>query len=443
MVDAKEGGFLFIDAPGGTGKTYLANMALANIRSREMIALAVASSGIAAQLLPNGRTAHSTFKIPLNLMTTEKPTCNIKRGSATAALLANCTAVFWDEATMINKTALDAVDRTMRDIRKSDRLFGGILFILSGDFRQTLPIIRCGTRANEIRACIKSSHLWDHVETYSLRKNMRVHLFNDTNAAKFSDVLLQLGEGRIPYDELDTHKITIPHDLATTLTTLDQLIAKVYDKLHEKFDDTQWLMERAILAPLNQSVYEINNVLLYKFPGDIKIYRSIDSVKDEGSAVAYPTEFLNSLNPAGIPLHRLALKVGIPVMVIRNLAPGIANGTRLIIKRMLTKCFETVIATGPRKGQIFIVPMISLTPNDTGLPFEFTRRQFPVKLCLSITINKSQGQTLKAVGLHLEEPCFSHGQFYVGCSRVSTNNNLYISTANNSTKNVVYKEVLS
>ena len=270
-----------------------------------------------------------------------------------------------------------------------------------------------------------------------------VHLFNDTNAAKFSDILLQLGEGRIPYDELDTHKITIPHDLATTLTTLDQLIAKVYDKLHEKFDDTQWLMERAILAPLNQSVYEINNILLYKFPGDIKIYRSIDSVKDEGSAVAYPTEFLNSFNPAGIPLHRLALKVGIPVMVIRNLAPGIANGTRLIIKRMLTKCLETVIATGPRKGQIFIVPMISLTPNDTGLPFEFTRQQFPVKLCLSITINKSQGQTLKAVGLHLEEPCFSHGQFYVGCSRVSTNNNLYISTANNSTKNVVYKEVLS
>ena len=105
-VDNEDGDFLFIDAPGGTGKTYLINIALAKLRSEWKVALAVASTGIAAQLLANGRTAHSTFKIPLNLHTNETPTCSIKANSATAGLLRDCNAIFWDEATMIDKKLL-------------------------------------------------------------------------------------------------------------------------------------------------------------------------------------------------------------------------------------------------------------------------------------------------------------------------------------------------
>ena len=108
----------------------------------------------------------------------------------------------------------------------------------------------------------------------------------------------------------------------------------------------------------------------------------------------------------------------------------------------MNRCLETLIATGPKAGQQLFLPMISLTPNDSGLPFDFTRLQFPVKPCMAMTINKAQGQTLKVAGLHLSQPCFSHGQFYVGCSRVSEKNCLHILCENEQTKNVVYKEVL-
>lgn len=80
-VENKNGGIIFLDAPGGTGKTFLLNLILAQIRSRNEIAVAVASSGIASTLLDGGRTAHSALKLPLNLNQTETPTCNIKKNS--------------------------------------------------------------------------------------------------------------------------------------------------------------------------------------------------------------------------------------------------------------------------------------------------------------------------------------------------------------------------
>ena len=132
-------------------------------------------------------------------------------------------------------------------------------------------------------------------------------------------------------------------------------------------------MEQAILAPLNESANDINSKLLRQFPGEAKAYLSIDSVNDVDEATLYPVEFLNFLQPAGLPPHRLDLKVGMPLMVVRNLALGISNGTRLILKKMMEKCLETVVATGPQKGQQLFLPMLSITPSDTSLPFQFTR----------------------------------------------------------------------
>lgn len=85
-VVGKSGGILFLDAPGGTGKTFLLNLVLAKIRSQKKIAFAVASSGIAATLLDGGRTAHSALKLPLNYNFTDTPTCNIGRKSGIISL---------------------------------------------------------------------------------------------------------------------------------------------------------------------------------------------------------------------------------------------------------------------------------------------------------------------------------------------------------------------
>jgi hypothetical protein len=79
-INRKAGGIIFLDAPGGTGKTFVINLLLAKIRQQSKIAIAVASSGIAATLLHGGRTAHSTLKLPLNLTQCEAPLCNISKG---------------------------------------------------------------------------------------------------------------------------------------------------------------------------------------------------------------------------------------------------------------------------------------------------------------------------------------------------------------------------
>jgi hypothetical protein len=112
-ITSQSGGFYFIDAPGGTGKTFLISLILANIRSQIHIALAVASSGIAATLLDGGRTAHSALKLPLNMQIIEAPTCNISKTSGMATVLQKCQLIIWDECTMAHKKSLEALNRTL------------------------------------------------------------------------------------------------------------------------------------------------------------------------------------------------------------------------------------------------------------------------------------------------------------------------------------------
>lgn len=83
----KSGGIYFLDAPGGTGKTFLISLLSAKIRSQNEVALALASSGIAATLLESRRTAHSPLKLPLNMQINETPVCNIAKNRAMAKIL--------------------------------------------------------------------------------------------------------------------------------------------------------------------------------------------------------------------------------------------------------------------------------------------------------------------------------------------------------------------
>ncbi|KAJ2941595.1 hypothetical protein O0L34_g14649 [Tuta absoluta] len=143
-VSLNEGKLFHLDAPGGTGKTFLTSAILAEITRQGKIALAVASSGIAATLLPGGKTAHTTFKIPINLDINESPVCAVSRNSDKARIFEDCCLIVWDECTMANKKAVEAVDRTLRDIRRDNRAMGHVTVLFSGDFRQTLPVVTRG-----------------------------------------------------------------------------------------------------------------------------------------------------------------------------------------------------------------------------------------------------------------------------------------------------------
>lgn len=438
-VNNNLGGLYFLDAPGGTGKTFLITMILATIRSQQNIALAIASSGIAATLLDGGRTAHSALKLPLNVHVIESPTCNISRNSAMAKVLRQTPIILWDECPMAHKKSLEALNRTMQDLRGNQRLFGGALILLSGDFRQTLPVIPRSTPADEINACLKSSVLWRHVQKLTLKINMRVRMQNDPSALEFSKQLLQLGNGKLQIDAAGL--IQLPTNFCTISQSKEQLINSVFPNILQHYKNHDWLRERAILAPKNTHVNEINFHIQEKLPGAVTTYKSVDNVMNQDEAVNYPIEFLNSLDPPGMPPHSLHLKVGSSVILLRNInPPKLCNGTRLAIKKLMPNLIEATILTGKAKGEDVLIPRIPMIPTD--MPFEFKRLQYPLRLSFAMSINKAQGQTLQVCGVNLEEPCFSHGQLYVACSRVGSPKNLFIHCENGKTKNIVYSNVL-
>ncbi|UYV80385.1 hypothetical protein LAZ67_19000038 [Cordylochernes scorpioides] len=392
-ISDQRGGLYFLDAPEGTGKTFLINLILATIRSRNEIAVAIDSSGIAATLLDGGRTAHSALKLPLNLHTIETPTCNISKNSGMGKVLQTCKLIIWDECTMAHKKGLEALDRTLKDLRANGNSFGGALILLSGDFRQTLPVIPRSTPADELNACLKSSVLWPQVKKLMLKTNMRVHLQNDASAERFAKQLLNIGNGKMTIDPT-SQCITLPTSFCTLTSSKEELIQKVFPNIAQNYRNLQWLSERAILAAKNIDVNDINFCVQNWVPGEERTYTSIDTVLNEDEAVNYPTEFLNCLDLPGFPLHVLQLKTGVPIILLRNInPPKLCNGTRLSVKTMMNNIIEATILNGKFKGQDVLLPRIPLFPPD--LPFEFKRLQFPVRTAFSMTINKAQGQSLK------------------------------------------------
>ena len=257
---------VFLDAPGGTGKTFVINSILKRARSQGKIAIATATSGIAATLLDNGQTLHSAFKIPIDSHLQQHPTGKISRGSALARKIQQCRLIVVDEAPMAHKSNYEALNLTLRDLCDPDRPMGGIPMLLCGDFRQLLPVVKGGTRSNIVNASLKKSHLWHHITVRHLTINMRAFITGNDGAMAFSDLLLTIGNGTI--ESSDGHDmINIPSEIGHFVNSLDELMNSVYPDLETNGLNSEWLSQRAILSPLNKTVVTLNNCLLDKFPG--------------------------------------------------------------------------------------------------------------------------------------------------------------------------------
>ena len=169
--------------------------------------------------------------------------------------------------------------------------------------------------------------------------------------------------------------------------------------------------------------------MLRKIKSNEVVYYSIDTARHKGTdetyihtELKYPTEYLHSLKFPGFPVHKLSLRIGAIVMLIRNLSirDGLCNGTRLQIVELFKYNIKAKIITGGKKNSYVFIPKIILDTGDfTTLPFTLHRRQFPIVLAFAMTINKSQGQSFESVGIYIPRPLFSHGQLDLICSSFS------------------------
>ena len=268
----------------------------------------------------------------------------------------------------------------------------------------------------------------------------------------FAKWQLEVGQGK--HTDSEGSIITVPEHMKCRENTVDCLIDTIYPGISSGNLSADYFSERTILSSLNVDVDSLNDLVLSKFPGPSRVFHSADFIPTseqsggEDPMLNYPVEYLNQINCSGLPLAKLELKKGCPVMILRNLnaAQGVCNGSRGILTNWGNRVLEVQLLTGEHAGQKVFIPRIGCQPTEDQVAFKFTRKQFPVRLCFSMTINKSQGQSVKHVGLDLRSPVFTHGQFYVGVSRVTSRENIKViwdeKESRAVTKNIVYDEVL-
>ncbi|KAM3284571.1 hypothetical protein P3S67_023370 [Capsicum chacoense] len=298
-VNENKGEFFFLYGFGGIGKAFIWKTLSTFIRSKGDIVLTIASNGIASVLLPSGRTTHSRFLVPLNVM--EDSTCNIKQ----------------------------ALDKTLRDIlgfkdsSNSQRPFRGKTVVLGGDFRQLLPVIPKGTRKDIVNATLNYSYLWPHCQLLTLTKNMRLqgtetgtHL---DELRDFSNCILDVGDSRIgsSFDRIE--KVRIPNDLLIneSINTISSIVESTYSDFISCCNDLGYLQQRTILASTLDMVESINQYMISLNHNLEKLYLSSDKICNSDHTYSalehiHTPKFLNTN-------HAITLKVEVPVMLLRNI----------------------------------------------------------------------------------------------------------------------------
>ena len=391
----------------------------------------------------------------------------------------------------------DAIDEYLRRSLTGvvDKPYGGKVFVLGGDFRQTGPVVklrhgRC-RRTAQVAHMLTSADVWQHVTNKQLTQNMHVQNCissgNPEKAKRFQDFardLLAVGNGTyrvagraVPTGS--TSKMQIPPYVVWKPPTGEQhspdaffdFIYRPMRKRDGEPDDAwevrrnQYLWSTAVLVSRNIEATEINHRLLDELLPDrptYTFYSSNEMRNNEGYEHDWTQEYLAGVSDAGLPPHEICLKVGAPIIAMRNIMKGVVNGTRMIVtfvddglKFIRAKLLSE---SGTRQREVLITKSSSRSPHHEVLitllrctiqsgASTHERTQLPIRLAYALTINKAQGLTLKRVGLFLDKDVFAHGQVYVGMSRCGDPDNLFVYgnlDANGElwVANPVYKEIL-
>ncbi len=290
--------------------------------------------------------------------------------------------IFWDETLMTNKLTFEAMDRTLRDLTDRNEHFGDIVFVMSSDFRQILSIILRGSHADIVSTSIKNSNLWEFVEVFHFSENVQagdaVAIHPNLGNRTFIDWLLCLGNNEL--ETIDEDYIKCPNMIVFPLADTRAMAMAIYPRLHEGQATNEYLREHVILAPCNKEVLLINAMVLIYLPCVLIDFLSADSIEDTKVVNTYLSKFLNTLEVSGMPSHKLPFKIGAPMMLLRNLDPltGLCNGMRLIVRCFTMRVIEVEIIIGKGAGNVAFIPRIKFISDNSGLPFTFARKQFPL-----------------------------------------------------------------
>ena len=353
--------------------------------------------------------------------------CNISAQTQRAELIRQSNLIIWDELPMTHRYCVEALDRTLRDLTKHNQPFGGKTILFSGDWRQTGPIVKNGSPTDTVDAAFISSQLWNNVIRFKLTMSQR-----DKEDPQYASFVRSVGEGTHPTTDLpDESNLTAlnnhddpdatNHFQLRYTTDFNQLMHFVYPDLTQ--NSRAW-NNRAILATTNHAIDRSNDTIAHDRPGEFCSFYSSDSLISGENSPNTPfasPEHLNQLNVQGVPPHELKLKEETLCLITRNLnfSESLVNGQKCVVLAVSpnSRVIQVELLTDENPRTIVLIPRIIFHGKVGRNGISFSRRQFPLKTAYSMTINKSQGQTLTKIGLDLRSTAFAHGQLFVALSR--------------------------
>ena len=340
----------FIQGMGGSGKTTLAKKILAASRSKEVLCLGCASTGLAATNYDNFDTAHGLFKFPVTEEGEDEDEdgqymSKLRENKERMDLLEQTQVIVWDEFPSNNKIIFENVYGIMNG-------FVGKVVICMGDFRQIAPVITNGTRQEIVNASIKSSLLWTKFTILHLTINMRLmqNQENIEQQRRYGELLLAIGEGDISrdadlhdWDEQAGDQLYIISNLPY-IHTEQEAINFIYP---DGIINPEYAKDRAFLAITNKDVDEWNSKIQKLNPNESVSLFSKDNlceVDDPHGILSkmLTTEVLHQFNNNSSPPHELILKVGDICILTRNIAKrqGLANNARVMILNIQQYCIR-------------------------------------------------------------------------------------------------------
>jgi ATP-dependent exoDNAse (exonuclease V) alpha subunit len=377
---ARDQGNLFVTGRAGTGKSTLLRAVAKRTAGQLLIA---APTGIAA-LNVGGDTLHSLFRLPRGLLIDGEEADVAPRD----VFEVDPVTLIIDEASMVRADVMNAMDVSLRELRKSDAPFGNVRMIAFGDTHQLPPVSRRGDDA-KLRGIFGGSYFFNAPAARSMRVIELSHVFRQKDE-RFVALLNEVREG---------------HICAASLGVLNSRVAAA----PAQAENWSWL------CTTNEDAAELNTRFLDALPGPAKVY-----------AAGLTGELQHSLrfdeDGTKLPAEKvLALKVGARVIFIRNdRFRRWVNGT----KGVVTRLDDREIDVETENGETHTVSFEKWTKHrkvkvdkeirDTEVG---SMMQLPLRLGWAITIHKSQGMTLDRVFFNAPRRLFAAGQAYVALSR--------------------------